>query len=213
MGKKPTPWSLFFILQISVHIACCQSPLKAMRPHLLRVQHHLAPKHELAPQPFPQPALLSFQEAVASPDHSSSSPRVGRGSCPEKAPGFAVAQGQQAQTCLHRDSHIRPVPGCHQQRQSLVCMNHAEPAASAHDLLALMPAHRLPHPGSSGHLKKESEDSALPWHGWEAASCPMLAKRKRAAILCLNRATSHRPAAPMGPKNRGGRLLLLELAP
>lgn len=108
MGKKPTPWSLFFILQISVHIACCQSPLKAMRPHLLRVQHHLAPKHKPAPQPFPQPALLSFQEAVASPDHSSSSPRVGRGSCPEKAPGFAVAQGQQAQTCLHRDSHIRP---------------------------------------------------------------------------------------------------------
>lgn len=92
-------------------------------------------------------------------------------------------------------------------------MNHAEPAASAHDLLALMPAHQLPHPGSSGHLKWESEDSALPWHGWKAASCPMLAKRKRAAILCLNRATSHRAAAPMGTKDRGGRLFLLELAP
>lgn len=92
-------------------------------------------------------------------------------------------------------------------------MNHAEPAASAHDLLALMPAHHLPHPGSSGHLKEESEDLALPWHGWEAASCPMLAKRKQAAILCVSRATSHTAAAPLGPKDRGGTLFLLELAP
>lgn len=76
-----------------------------------------------------------------------------------------------------------------------------------------MPAHLLPHPGSSGHLKEESEDSALPWCGWEAVGCPMLAKRKPAAILCLNRATGHTAAAPTGPKDRGEKPFLLELAP
>lgn len=101
----------------------------------------VAPKHNLAPQPFSQPVLLSFQEAVASPDHSSSSPRWVEGAALRKYRAFAVDQGQQAQTCLHKDSHIRPgarmppgkaVSGLHEPcRASSLCPRSAGTDASS----------------------------------------------------------------------------------
>lgn len=71
----------------------------------------VAPKHNPAPQPFPQPALLSFHEATASPDHSSSSPGVRRGTCPEKVPGFCCGP-RAASTDLPALGQSHP-PGCH----------------------------------------------------------------------------------------------------
>lgn len=72
----PAPWSLFIILQICAHCLVSVTSKGYEATPAQGAASSVAPIHNLAPRPLPQPALLSFHEAVASPDHCSSSPRV-----------------------------------------------------------------------------------------------------------------------------------------
>lgn len=95
-----------YILQICVHIAWHQSPLKTMRPHLLRVQHHPGCATLPGPSAIPRASIAELPQSHGKPRALQLQPS--RGTCPGKYQVFAVDQGQQAQTCLHQDSHILP---------------------------------------------------------------------------------------------------------
>lgn len=97
-----------YILQISGHILPWhQSTLKTMRPHLLRVQHHPGCATHPGPSAIPTSSIAELPRSHGKPRPLQLQPQVGRGTCPEKVPGFCCGP-RAASTDLHKDSHIRP---------------------------------------------------------------------------------------------------------